>query len=262
MAQYREYMKSQVRELLTNYGKIDVIWYDFSYPGPDGKGHEDWDSAGLEALSRQLQPDILINNRLDLLGSADFHTPEQVQPREWVTVDGQPVVWESCQTFSGSWGYHRDEVAWKSPGQLIRMLINTVASGGNLLMNVGPTGTGELDDRVVDALTVYQNWVSRNGEAVYGCTASEFAPPLDCRLTQNGNIVFVHIFAFPFRHLYVDGIGGRLEYAEFLHDASEIPFAVEDSGVVQLQLPVIQPNVEVPVIKLYLKKVFVENRAL
>ena len=109
-------MKNQVRELLTNFGKIDVIWYDFSYPGADGKGRDDWDSEGLETLSRTLQPEIIINNRLDLPSSADIYTPEQFQPREWVHVDGEPVVWETCQTFSGSWGYHRDEATWKSPG--------------------------------------------------------------------------------------------------------------------------------------------------
>ncbi len=155
MGRYREYMKNQVRELLSNFGKIDIIWYDFSYPGEDGKGREDWDSAGLEALSRRLQPGIIINNRLDLPSAADIYTPEQVQPREWVRVDGEPVVWETCQTFSGSWGYHRDEATWKSPGQLIRMLVNTVATGGNLLMNVGPTAQGELDARAVAALACW-----------------------------------------------------------------------------------------------------------
>lgn len=253
MSNYRAYMKNQVTELLTNYGKIDVIWYDFSYPGEDGKGHDDWDSVGLEDLSRELQPDIIINNRLDLPESVDFHTPEQVQPRDWVKIDGEPVVWETCQTLSGSWGYHRDEETWKSSGQLIRMLVNTVSTGGNLLMNVGPTATGEFDDRAVNALQVYQDWVSKNGEAIYGCTASNLTAPQDCRLTQNDKAVFIHIFAYPFRYLYLDNMGDQLDYAEFLHDASEIRFTVEDDGSARLQLPVLKPRVEVPVIKLYLK---------
>ena len=253
MSKYRAYMKNQVRELLTNFGKIDIIWYDFSYPGEDGKGRDDWDSEGLEALSRSLQPGIIINNRLDLPTSVDFQTPEQVQPREWVKVDGKPVVWETCQTFSGSWGYHRDEASWKGPGQLIRMLVNTVATGGNLLMNVGPAATGELDHRAVDALGVYRNWMTKNGESIYGCTASALSAPQDCRLTQNGDSLYVHVFAYPFRYLYVDGIGDRLDYAEFLHDGSEIAFTMDEANAVRLQLPVVQPNTEVPVIKLYLK---------
>ena len=253
MSRYRDYMKNQVRELLTNFGKIDVIWYDFSYPGDDGKGHDDWDSEGLEALSRSLQPDIIINNRLDLPSSADIYTPEQFQPREWVRVDGAPVVWETCQTFSGSWGYHRDEATWKSPGQLIRMLVNTVSTGGNLLMNVGPTALGELDARAEDALVVYRDWMTQHSEAVYGCTASALSAPQDCRLTQNGDLLYVHIFAYPFRYLHFDGIGNRIEYAEFLHDGSEIHFSVDEENSARLQLPVVQANAVVPVIKLYLK---------
>ncbi|MCY4071881.1 MAG: alpha-L-fucosidase [Chloroflexi bacterium] len=253
MSKYRDYMKNQVRELLSNYGKIDVIWYDFSYPGEDGKGRDDWDSEGLEALSRSLQPEIIINNRLDLPSSVDFHTPEQFQPREWLRVDGEPVVWETCQTFSGSWGYHRDEATWKSPGQLIRMLVNTVATGGNLLMNVGPTASGELDYRAVEALRVYRDWMAQHSEAIYGCTASAFTAPQDCRLTQNGDLLYVHVFAYPFRHLYLDEIGDRLAYAEFLHDGSEVAFSIGEDKSAQLQLPVVGPKTEVPVIKLYLK---------
>src|SRR5947209_8215789 len=140
---YAAYMRDQVRELLTDFGRIDILWFDFSYPtseykGLPGKGHADWESEKLLALVRELQPHVIVDNRLDLPAeNADIHTPEQFQPREWVQVDGKPVVWEACQTFSGSWGYHRDEASWKSPEQLVRMLINTVATGGNLLMNVG-----------------------------------------------------------------------------------------------------------------------------
>ncbi len=253
MRRYREYMKNQVRELLTNYGKVDVIWYDFSYPGEDGKGRDDWDSAGLEALSRSLQPGIIINNRLDLPSSADIYTPEQFQPRGWVHVDGEPVLWETCQTFSGSWGYHRDEATWKSPGQLIRMLVNTVATGGNLLMNVGPTALGELDARAETALGVYADWMNKHSEAIYGCTASAYQAPQDCRLTQNGDRLYVNIFAYPFKHLHIDRIGERIDYAEFLHDGSQIHFSVDAENTATLELPVVQPPSEVPVVKLYLK---------
>ncbi len=254
MSRYRQYMKNQVRELLSDFGEIDIIWYDFSYPGADGKGRADWDSAGLEALSRELQPNIIINNRLDLPSAADIYTPEQVQPREWVHVEGEPVVWETCQTFSGSWGYYRDDMTWKSPGQLIRMLVNTVATGGNLLMNVGPTALGRFDARAVKALDVYRDLMAQHSEAIYGCTASAQPAPQDCRLTQKGNLLYAHIFAYPFKHLYIDDLGERLQYAEFLHDGSEVPFNVDAQNTVRLQLPVVQPPTEVPVIKLYLKE--------
>ena len=270
MRRYVAYMREQVRELLTNYGQIDIVWFDFSYPeraykGLPGKGRADWQSEQLLALVRELQPEIIVDNRLDLAPEqADIHTPEQFQPREWVHVDGQPVVWEACHTFSGSWGYHRDEASWKSPEQLIRMLINTVASGGNLLMNVGPTARGTFDQRALDALEVYAEWMRLHGRSIYGCTQSEFAPPADCRFTQNGKRLYLHIFSWPFRHLHLDGFAGKVEYAQLLNDASEIKLlepgkhnewsiAEVAGNTLTLELPVIKPDVVVPVIELFLK---------
>ncbi len=266
---YAAYMREQVRELLTNYGQINIIWYDFSYPGLNhrglpGKGRNDWESEQLLELTRELQPNIMVNNRLDLpREQADVHTPEQIQPREWVHVDGKPVVWEACQTFSGSWGYHRDETTWKSPEQLIEMLINTVATGGNLLMNVGPTGRGTFDYRALDALHVYADWMKLHSRAIYGCTQSEFPAPSGCRFTQNGNRLYLHIFDWPFRHVYLDGLVGKVRYAQLLNDASEVKLIAPNrsashiepdvpEGSLLLELPVRKPNVVVPVVELFL----------
>ena len=113
-----------MRELLTGYGRIDLLWCDFSYPDR-GKGRDDWDSPRLYRIIRELQPQVVLNDRLDLDDGWDVRTPEQRQPQSWITVGGQPVVWEACQTFSGAWGYHRDEASWKSVGQLVRMLADT-----------------------------------------------------------------------------------------------------------------------------------------
>ncbi len=200
---YAEFIYHQVEELLTQF-EPDILWCDFSYPGREynglpGKGREAWQSEKLLEMIRRISPKIILNNRLDLPVAADIYTPEQVQPTEWVKVEGEPVVWEACQTFSGSWGYHRDETTWKSAGQLIRMLISTVACGGNLLMNVGPTSLGTLDSRAYAALGVYRDWMALHSESIYGCTQSEFSAPPDCRLTQNGNKLYVHVYAWPFK---------------------------------------------------------------
>src|SRR5262245_12591506 len=270
MRKYAAYMREQVRELLTNYGKIDIIWFDFSYPergyhGLPGKGRADWQSEQLLALVRELQPEIIVDNRLDLAPeNADVHTPEQFQPREWVHVGGKPVVWETCQTFSGSWGYHRDETTWKSPEQLIEMLINSVACGGNLLMNVGPTARGMFDQRALDSLAVYADWMRLHGRAIYGCTQSAYTAPADCRFTQRGQRLYLHIFSWPFRHLHLDGFAGKVAYAQLLNDASEVrllepgkhdewSISEVSSDTLTLELPVIKPNVVVPVIELFLK---------
>jgi alpha-L-fucosidase len=270
ITQYAEYLHNQVRELITGYGPLDILWADFSYPdreykGMPGKGHLDWQSEKLYAMIRDLAPRIVLNNRLDLQDiQPDIHTPEQFQPAEWVKVNGKPVVWETCQTFSGSWGYHRDESTWKSPEQLIMMLVNTVSRGGNLLMNVGPTGRGTFDQRALNALAVYADWMQVHARSIYGCTQSDFNEPQDVRYTQNGDRLYAHIFAWPFRHLRLPGLAGKVAYAQLLNDASEVPFkdASDDltwdegglsHGDVLMTLPVVKPEVVVPVVELFLK---------
>lgn len=274
---YAAYLHAQVRELLTLF-EPDILWLDFSYPdqeyrGMPGKGHRDWQSEELYRMIRELRPRIILNNRMDLRDvKPDIYTPEQYQPTEWVKVDGKPVVWETCQTFSGSWGYHRDEATWKSPEQLIQMLINTVSCGGNLLMNVGPTARGNFDERAQAALRVYADWMRLHSRSIYGCTQSDFTPPPDVRYTQTGperarregNRLYVHVYTWPFRHLRLPGLAGKVEYAQLLNDASEIPIKepVEKRSwdeeelppdTILLTLPVKKPNVVVPVIELFLK---------
>ena len=264
---YAAYLHNQVEELLTRFDP-DILWCDFSYPGRDykglpGKGRDDWQSEKLLKTIRRISPKIIINNRLDLPAAADIYTPEQVQPTEWLKVDGEPVVWEACQTFSGSWGYHRDESTWKSPGQLIRMLINTVACGGNLLMNVGPTSLGTFDSRAYAALAVYRDWMDYHSESIYGCTQSEFIAPQDCRLTQNGNRVYLHIYAWPYKFVHLKGLGGKVNYARFLHDGSEVGIQMPEweshhlnpqPDSLILSLPIQKPDVVVPVIELTLDR--------
>ena len=258
---YAEYMRNQVRELLTNYGKIDILWFDFSYSGSHGtgdrawmkgKGREDWEAEELIALARSLQPGIIIDNRTEL--EQDLWTPEQWQPEEWVRHEetGELVVWEACQTFSGSWGYHRDEASWKSPEVLVRMLINTVSRGGNLLLNVGPTGRGEFDERAKEALLSMGEWMRRHERAVVGCTQSEFQEAPNCRYTQNGERLYVHIYAWPFERLELPGLAGKVEYMQLLHDASEVSFSEEGINL-RCHLPILKPEVIVPVLEVFLK---------
>src|SRR5579883_1722029 len=248
---YAEYLHGQVRELLTNYGPIDILWFDYSYSDQDwgwskGKGKDDWQSEKLMQMVRELQPAILVNNRTQV--DPDFYTPEQVQPRGWVQINGQPVTWEACQTLNGSWGYDRDNLNWKSPDLLLRMLVDSVSKGGNLLLNVGPTARGEFDPRARSILERIGQWMRAHGRAIYGCTQSDYVAPPDCRYTQRGNRLYLHVFAWPFRQIHLPGLGGKVEYAQFLHDASEIairPDAADDA--LTIVVPVQPPDVAVPV---------------
>jgi alpha-L-fucosidase len=276
---YIQYLHGQVRELLTGYGPVDIMWFDFSYPsgrrgfpeGYVGKGRDEWGSADLVKLVRELAPHILLDDRLDLPDvpeSWDIRTPEQTMSREWPTFHGQRVVWEACHTFSGSWGYHRDEETWKSVEMLLQMLVDTVSKGGNLLLNVGPTGRGEFDYRALERLEGMGRWMRVHNRSIYGCTQApaEFVAPSDCRYTYNPQTrrLYLHVFAWPFGAIYLENLADKVAYAQLLNDASEVRMSLakpsEEAGspsvpenLLQLQIPVKQPNATVPVIELFLK---------
>lgn len=272
LARYRTYLHGQVRELLTEYGKIDYMFFDFSYERTDhneiwgGKGADAWGSEALLAMIRDLQPEIIVNDRLAVRG--DFVTPEQYQPSTAMEVDGVKVPWEACQTLNGSWGYFRDNYNDKSVDLLIRMLVDGVSKDGNLLLNVGPTGRGDFDDRARLVLAGMGDWMDKHSRSVYGAGASEFVAPQDVRYTQRGSRLYVHVFAWPFEHLHLPGLAGKVEYAQLLNDASEIQMREIDpdleafatgiggqpAGTLSLVLPVRRPDVAVPVIELFLKE--------
>jgi len=263
MAKYREYLKNQVRELLTNYGEISVMWFDFSFPGKNGKDHNDWGSEDLLKMVRTLQPGIIIDDRLDLKdkdGGWDFESPEQYKVEKWPERDGVKVAWETCQTFSGSWGYYRDENTWKSPQQLLELLIETVSKGGNLLLNVGPTARGYFDFRAQDRLKSIGEWMKYNNRSIYGCTEapSAYIPPANTIFTYNPKTkrLYVHLLAYPMGMLTLKNMTGKVKYIQFLHDASEIKYR-PGNGInnndLNLQLPVQKPPVEIVVLEIILK---------
>jgi len=259
MAKYRQYLRNQVTELLTKYGKIDILWLDYSFADKNGhgKGKDDWGSESLIKMIRKLQPGIIINNRLGLneySDGADFVTPEQVKPAELAKYKGQS--WETCQTFSGSWGYYRDENTWKSNHQLLDLLITSTANGGNLILNVGPTARGEFDYRANNALDSLSTWMHANNKAIYNCTYAPagFEAPNNTRLTYNPQTkrLYVHLMEYPSSGTFdLKGYEGKVKYAQFLHDNSELRFTKKD-GDITLKLPVKKPNQEVPVIELVL----------
>lgn len=266
---YVDYLHGQTRELLTRYGHIDILWYDFSFSHQStewahGKGKADWQSEKLVRLVRELQPHILMNDRLEVGG--DLVTPEEYQPRTWMEKNGRRVLWEACQTFNGSWGYYRDNEHWKSPEMLIQMLIDTVAKGGNLLLNVGPNARGEFEPKALERLRAIGAWMRLHGRSIQGCGASAFTPPPDCRFTQNDRRLYLHLFTWPMKHVHLDGFAGKVAHAQLLNDGSEIRMIENDpkkraytvsmpqtAGTLTLELPVLKPPVAVPVIELFLK---------
>jgi alpha-L-fucosidase len=270
---YREYLHGQVRELLTRYGTIDYLFMDFSYKDgtiPEssvlpGKGPDFWGSAELLAMIRQLQPGIVVNDRLGIPG--DFVTPEQYQPAGPMTADGEPIRWEACQTLNGSWGYDRDNLDYKPVDLLVRMLVDGVSKDGNMLLNVGPTARGNFDPRAIASLHGLGDWMRLHGRSIHGAGPAAFTAPPDARYTQRGDQLYLHLFAWPFQHVHLPGMAGLVEYAQLLNDASEIGLVSlppgaqaglihpggQPEGTLTLKLPVQRPDVALPVIELFLK---------
>ena len=271
MSVYRQYMKDQVRELLTNYGRIDIMWFDFSYAwrGALGKGADDWDSKGLLEMARGLQPWLIVDDRLGLNDTDwgwDFKTPEQFKVASWPKVRGRRVPWETCQTFSGHWGYARDEYTWKSSVQLLELLASTVSKGGNLILNVGPTARGEIDGRAQDRLAAIGRWMRVNSRAIYGCTQAPdgFKAPEYTLLTYNPETrrLYVHLVFYPMGSLPCP-FGDKVLRARFLHDGSEVKIkplnkhftaGYPDAPKYNFIVPVVKPDVEMPVIEVDLRE--------
>jgi alpha-L-fucosidase len=170
------------------------------------------------------------------------------------------VPWETCQTFSGSWGYYRDETSWKSPAQLLELLIESVSKGGNLLLNVGPTARGAFDNRAQERLKAMGEWMKFNARSVYNCTEApdDFTAPPNTLLTYNPvtKRLYVHLLAYPMGSLTLGNMADKVKYIQFLHDASEIKYSSESNenqNSITLQLPVLKPQVEIPVLEVSLK---------
>jgi alpha-L-fucosidase len=233
-SRYVEYLHGQVRELLTNYGQIDIIWFDFSY---DNMAGETWKAAELVGMARSLQPHILIDNRLGGSGESnlafgtknplsyagDFACPEQIIPPEGlVDEDGRSVPWEANMTLNKNWGYAAADKDFKSPQQVVRALVECVSKNGNMLLNVGPNARGEFPAECVQILAEVGEWMRKNNASIYACGRSDLPKPEWGRYTQNGKSLYAHIYERGIGPINFRGLNGKIKKACLLADGSEI----------------------------------------
>jgi len=225
---YVDYLHGQVKELLTGYGKIDVLWFDFSYDQMSG---EKWRASELIKMVRELQPWVIIDNRLGghvtaaehEIYAGDFGAPEQMVPEAPMTDElGRPIPWESCITQNGSWGFNAKDTHFLSARQTIRCLVNCVSKGGNLLINAGPDANGQIPLEQQKILAEVGQWLNLNGESIYGAGASEFPKPEWGRLTQKGNRLFCHIQEPGMGTLTLPGLRKRLRNLRWLDTGAEL----------------------------------------
>lgn len=257
-ARYRAFMLGQVTELLTNYGRIDVMWFDGEFQHTP----EEWDFAGIRAHVRALQPECLVNDRC--IGHGDFRTPEQQMPEP---IPEEP--WEVCMTMNESWGWTTDDSRWKSTPTILARLVNTITAGGNLLLNVGPKGDGTFPDEAVERLNELGEWVSRNRDAVFDLEPTPgviTAPiPLAAKTSDDGIRVYAYCTMRPWDRLSLRAVPvHRVHSVRVLGTDEPLPFeaipsladvhaGVEDPlGNLEINIPSSVGDSLVPVIEVHL----------
>lgn len=238
-SRYVEYLYNQVEEICTNYGKLDIMWFDFSYGKLRG---EAWGAADLVSMVRSLQPGIIIDNRLEASGEGygslyecdpkpyhgDFVSPEQIIPPEGIRdVKGNPMIWEACFTMNGSWGYCANDQFYKPASMLIKKLVECVSKGGNMILNVGPDARGRFPRKASETLSEIGRWMDKNHDSIYGCSAAYDVPKPDYgRVTRKGNKYYIHIYENTLGPLPLIGFDReKIVKVRALDDGHEIPLS-------------------------------------
>lgn len=235
---YLEYMHGQVKELCTGYGKLDILWFDFSYDDLTG---EAWKATELVNMVRSYQPDVIIDNRLEVSGegfgsiatdspsdfSGDFVSPEQIIPPNGLQSEsGRELVWEACITMNDHWGYCVKDKNFKPASMIIKKLVECVSKNGNMLLNVGPDAKGNIPEESMKILEQIGKWMEKNGRSVYGCKNSGMEKPENGRITRNGNRYYYHIMENAIGSVPLYGIPKeKVKKLRLLADGSELQIA-------------------------------------
>lgn len=271
---YLAYMHGQVKELCTRYGRLDVLWFDFSYNQLRG---EAWRANELADMVRTLQPGILLNNRLEVSGEGfgslaqgepapchgDFVSPERMVPPEGLfDPQGRPLYWETCTTMNHSWGYCAGDTWYKPAPLLLKKLVECVSKGGNFLLNVGPDGNGRIPRQAMDTLKYLGQWMQINGESIRGCGPSGMEKPEWGRITRRENVLYLHIYENALGPLPLYGIPAeKIRAMRLLQDGREIHLSVSwvhsdypDMAFADLGLDPVLPDGDDTVLKVLLEE--------
>lgn len=237
-----DYIHGQVRELCSNYGKVDILWYDVAWP----LTAEGWESAKMNAMVRSLQPEIIINDRSKL--PEDFGTPEQ-----HVTPEASGRAWEACMTINNSWGYSAGDREWKPLWLLLTYLQQAASGGGNFLLNIGPRGDGSVPAPSVKLLQQMGAWLRRNGESIYGEVqrpALEGMMNVGGSWTVKGNTAYLHVHAWPGACATLGGFRSKVLSARILGSRKKVKVRQEGERVFLTGLPPKAPEQPITVLAL------------
>jgi alpha-L-fucosidase len=225
-----DYTHGLIRELMTNYGKIDVLWYDVRWP----LNADQWQAEKMNKMVFELQPDIIVNNRNGLPG--DFATPEQ---RIEAAKSG---AWETCMTLNDSWGYQHADDNWKSSRQSIRNLISCMRDEGNYLLNIGPRADGSIPEESVRILTEVGQWLTRNGESIYPTETCQVRRSNYASFTRKGNTLYMHVHYWPGEVVAFSGLQTSVKSARLLASGKKVDFEQDRYRVRFTGLPAEPPD--------------------
>ena len=227
-----QYIHTHIREILTQYGKTDVLWYDVSWP----LNREGWESESMNKMVFELQPDIIVNNRNQLPG--DFSTPEQQ-----ITAERDATrAWESCMTLNDSWGYQAADDNWKTPATVIRNLISCARDGGNYLLNIGPKPDGSIPEDSVRILTEVGHWLERNGETIYQSDRCQPRRSNYASFTRKGNTLYMHVHHWPGDYVAICGLQTQVKSARLFASGQSVKFEQDKYRVRLTGLPKAAPD--------------------
>jgi alpha-L-fucosidase len=255
-ASYLDYMEGQLRELLTKYGPVALIWFD----GLDHK--EKYQGQRFISLIHQLQPAALINNRIGVDG--DFVTPEQQIPDRIPTKSAAkgsqaaaksqaPLaatvpppadfqLWETCMTINDTWAYNKHDQNFKSVKVLIQDLANVASKGGNFILDVGPTPEGTIQPEFVERLQAIGEWMKVNGDSIYGTTYGPWQNLPWGKTTAKGKTVYLHVFDWPAKaELEMPGLKARVSQITVLATGQKAQFK-QEKGRLTIAVPSAAPD--------------------
>ena len=244
-----KYIHGQVRELCSNYGKVDVLWYDVPWP-LDADG---WESKKMNRMVRRLQPDVLINNRSKL--PEDFSTPEQN-----IRAEPSGRGWEACMTMNGSWGYHKNDDAWKTPKEVVQNLVQCAMSGGNYLLNIGPKPDGGIPAPSVRILTAVGEWMKRYGHTIYGAERFNGQRSNWAQYTRKGKTLWVQCHAWPGEVMSISGLRTKVKSAKLLGSRGKVGIEQDRFRLRLTGLPAKAPDKLVSVVELECAAVPIRDR--
>ncbi|HEV2352491.1 MAG TPA: alpha-L-fucosidase [Terriglobia bacterium] len=225
------YTHGLIRELMSNYGTIDVLWYDVAWP-LDAAG---WESEKMNKMVFDLQPNIIVNNRNKLQG--DFSTPEQR-----IQAEKGGRAWESCMTMNDSWGFQRADDDWKSPKTIVRNLATCAQGGGNYLLNIGPKGDGTIPEPSVRDLTSVGRWMEKHGATIYESDPCQVNRSVFAKFTRQGNTLYAHVYFWPGSSFGIGGLRTKVLSAKVLTTGQKADFRQDDFRVQFTGLPEKAPD--------------------